>query len=130
MNSELILEIEVNCLDAVSVKGHMKDICMIPFTGEARGRLFSGSVTGTGTDTQKISKSGECRLSARYMLEGRDASGVQCRIFIENETRDDGTLRPVIVTDSEMLADWESASLYSEVQPRDGGVTVKIYREI
>ena len=127
--SELILTIEVKCLDTVSVKGHTTDIVMIPFTGSASGKYFSGSVIGTGTDTQKTQKSGECILSARYMLSGRDMNGDECKIFVENESRADGKIHPVIVTDSEALAFLETAELYSEIEPADGGVTVKIFTE-
>lgn len=126
---ELIFTIDVKCLEAVSVKGHTRDIVMVPFTGTASGVYFNGSVTGTGTDTQKLSKSGECTLSARYILSGKDMTGADCKLFIENETRADGKLRPMIVTDSEALAFLETAALYSEIVPADGGVTVRIYRE-
>ena len=126
---ELILTVDVKCLETVCVTGHTKDIVMIPFTGDATGKYFSGSVAGTGTDTQKISKSGECVLSARYMLVGKDMTGAQCKRFIENESRADGKVRPVIVTDSEALAFLETSVLYSEIEPAEGGVTVRIYKE-
>lgn len=126
---ELILTIDVRCLESVTVQGHTRTISMIPFTGTAKGDHFTGSVVGTGTDTQKISLSGECRLSARYMLEGTDMAGQRCRIFVENETRSDGVLRPTIVTDSEALASWETAALRSEIEPVPDGVIVRIYRE-
>ena len=125
---ELLLEIDVTCMEAVSVKGHTRGIVMIPFTGEASGPFFTGKVIGEGVDTQKI-VDGKCTLSARYMLEGQDVTGSSCRIFIENEGNDEIGFRPKIVTDSAHLSPWETASLTATVTPKEGGVMVRIYRE-
>lgn len=125
---EKLLTIDVECKEALSVEGTSRSIVMVPFTGTAEGRDFSGKVIGEGVDTQTYTKDG-CRLSARYMLEGRDSSGAGCRIFIQNENAADGTLRPAIVTDSKLLAGWESAELFSVIAPADKGVTVRIYLE-
>jgi len=128
MDRELLLTINVRCLEPAEVHGHTRSVVMIPFTGTAEGGYFTGEVIGTGTDTQKISPGGECLLSARYMLEGTDSAGKRCRIFVENETRPDGTLCPTVVTDSAALADWEISELRSEISPRDNGVVVSIFR--
>ena len=125
---EQLLEIRVACHEAVRVKGSAREIVMIPFTGEAEGPLFSGRVIGTGVDTQVIA-CGKVTLSARYMLEGRDADGNPCRIFIENQGSMEDGLRPSVVTDSPLLRDWEAACLRSTVEGAPGGVTVRIYRE-
>ena len=122
-----LLQINVTCLPVQEVKGHTLDIVMVPFTGEAHGSGFNGHVIGTGVDTQKYDKNGRGVLSARYMLEGHDAAGQKCRIFIENEGT--GEWHPRIVTDSELLADWETAVLSATVDPAEGGVTVRIYKE-
>lgn len=127
MKEEMILEIRVRCLEALTVKGHSLDVCMIPFTGRCDGPYFTGSVLGAGVDTQKIPHGGAARLSARYLLEGTDYTGAPCRIFIENQTDDAGALRPMIVTDSDALAPWEQSALRSTVDPAPGGVTVRIY---
>lgn len=77
---ELILSIYVQCFESISVKGRDTEIAMIPFTGKAYGKYFSGEIIGTGIDTQKFDiKSGECSLSARYMLQGTDKYGKACR---------------------------------------------------
>ena len=129
MTKEPILTIKVNCLEAAAVKGHTMDIVMVPFTGTAEGPYFTGTVSGTGMDTQKIEKNGRCRLSARYILEGKDADGLPCKLFIENESGADGKLRPKIVTDSEVLAAWETSPLYAELEPAEGGVVIRIFKE-
>ena len=134
---ELILQIDVRCHSAVDVDGHTKKIVMLAFDGDAGGRYFTGKVIGTGVDTQTYPKDengayieGKLSLSARYMLEGRDYTGKFCRIFIENNVNGSGWI-PSIVTDSDVLAEWESAKLRSTVEPVEevgGGVTVKIYK--
>ena len=127
--TEQLLEIHVICHEAISVKGGKKEIVMIPFDGEAEGTLFTGKVIGTGVDTQTI-VNGKTALSARYMLEGRDAEGNPCRIFIENQGNWEAGFHPVIVTDSPLLREWEASELSATVEGAPGGVTVKIFRMI
>ena len=129
MNGDLLLEIQVNILDSLQVKGGARDIVMIPFTGTAGGPWFTGKIIGSGVDTQKISKDGKAVLSARYMLEGTDKSGQACRIFIENQGSFDTGFKPQIVTDSALLSVWETADLYATVEGAPGGVLVRVFRE-
>ena len=130
MNEELILTIKVACDPALSVQGHTRDIVMIPFAGEASGPYFTGKIIGPGVDTQKIPKGGVPALSARYMLEGTDKAGNACRIFIENEGNWGGEFHPLIVTDSPLLKDWETASLRDTVEGIPGGVLVSVFRRL
>ena len=127
---ERLMTINVVCGLPVSVSGSKRDITMIPFTGDAEGSLFSGSVVGSGIDTQTFEKDGTCRLSARYMLSGEDAEGRGCKIFVENNSAPDGSLSPSVVTDSPMLADWEGAPLTAHIEPTEKGVRVRIYRSL
>ncbi len=128
-SEELLLEILVSCDEPVSVKGQQTTIVMIPFTGTTDGPYFKGKTVGTGVDTQKIGTDGSFLLSARYMLEGADAEGNACRIFIENQGNEQEGFVPRIVTDSPLLKAWETADLYSTIEGRPGGVTVRIYRK-
>lgn len=125
---ELLLKIEVQCGQGVSVHGHGRDIWMIPFSGKADGPYFTGQILGEGMDVQKIEKDGKRILSARYVLEGEDFTGQKCRIFIENQGCGEGVYRPLIVTDSEALAGWEEEELWDTVEGIPGGVCVRIYR--
>ena len=129
MNGEMLLEIQVNISDSLRVNGAKRDIVMIPFTGTANGPWFTGRVIGPGVDTQKIGRDGKAALSARYMLEGTDRSGQVCRVFIENQGSFDTGFTPMIVTDSALLSDWETARLYATVEGAPGGVLVRIFRE-
>jgi hypothetical protein len=123
-----LLQIEVRCEEPLRLVGSKRDITMIPFTGEASGPYFKGHIIGPGVDTQKIGKNGTMCLSARYMLEGQDFGGTSCRIFIENQGVWGKGFVPTVVTDSPLLADWETADLYAEVSGIPGGVLVKVFR--
>lgn len=127
--TEPILTIRVECGEASSVMGYKTDIVMIPFTAVASGRFFTGKTVGTGVDTQKIAKGGEAFLSARYMLEGEDFAGNKCRIFIENQGNFRDGFKPMLVTDSPVLRDWECAEFLAEIEPAEGGVIIKIFKE-
>jgi len=130
MQDELLMEIRIRCDEPVSVKGTEKQIVMIPFTGETSGPYFSGHVVGTGVDTQTIGKDGKAFLSARYMLEGDDAAGSPCRIFIENQGSWDTGFAPKVVTDSPLLAGWEKAELSADVEVIPEGVMIRILRKV
>lgn len=129
MQDELLMKIRVRCEEPVSVTGANRKIVMIPFTGEAAGDLFNGQVIGTGVDTQKIDKDDRTFLSARYMLEGQDAEGNPCRVFVENQGNWETGFRPTIVTDSPLLAGWETAELYATAEGIPKGVLISIYRK-
>ena len=122
-----LLEILVDCEEALKVSGSERDIVMIPFTGTASGPEFTGRILPGGVDTQKIGKDGSFLLSARYMLEGEDANGKPCRIFIENQGNEQDGFIPGLVTDSPLLRKWETADLYATLEGRPGGVTVRIF---
>ena len=124
---EKIFDIIVKLGETISVSGKYSDIHMISFTGTAVGKYFNGTVIGSGVDTQKISKSdGAAVLSARYMLEGNDADGEKCRIFIENTGSPESGYCPHIVTDSKALAWLETAEMSAEIKNCENGVIVSI----
>lgn len=129
MQDELLMEIRVAVREPVSVSGVNRKIVMIPFTGEASGPYFTGSVIGPGVDTQKIGKDESIILSARYMLEGTDAAGNACRVFVENQGNWAAGFTPAIVTDSPLLAGWETADLYATVDGIPEGVLVRILKK-
>lgn len=129
MENEVLMEIRVRILEAVSVTGKTRDIVMIPFDGEASGPYFSGKVIGPGVDTQKIDKDGKAVLSARYMLEGTDVAGNACRIFVENQGDWENGFTPTVVTDSPLLEEWETANLQATVEGIPEGVMIRICRD-
>ena len=129
MACDPLLTIRVDCEQPLVIRGNTRDVVMIPFSGTASGELFSGTVEPGGIDTQKIPKDGEAFLSARYMLRGKDRDGRDCRIFIENQGSGSLGFTPVIVTDSPLLADWETAALASTLEGFPGGVIVRIWKK-
>ena len=127
-SAEILMTIEVKCGEALSVEGDNMGICMIPFLGRAEGAYFTGQIMGEGIDTQKTIKREKKILSARYMLEGEDYTRRKCRIFIENQGMQGEMYHPLIVTDSEALAQWEREWLWDTVEGTEEGVRIKIYR--
>lgn len=117
--AEPVLELDVRLDGFYEVRGKQGEACMILFHGTAGGPLFQGSILPGGVDTQ-MQRAGETRfLSARYMLEGVDADGGSCRIFIENNGAigpDGIATRPRIFTDSAALSWLEDAALYGTVE--------------
>ena len=126
MEEDLILEINVQCEQPLSVRGGSRQVVMIPFSGEAAGPLFRGRILPGGVDTQKGPKDGNLFLSARYMLEGADADGNPCRLFVENQGRFGEGFVPVIVTDSPLLRPLENERLSASVEGIPGGVKIRI----
>ena len=85
-----------------------------------------------GVDTQHVSADGSGTLSARYMLEGVDAQGAPCKIFIENnaETGTENTLtKPQIFTDSESLKWLEGEQLTGRILSEEGQLIISIRLE-
>lgn len=124
---KLLLTIHVTLFNPCSVNDGVKGVVMIPFTGHAEGDYFNGDIVGTGVDTQMIERDQLVSLSARYMLAGRDHTGEECRIFIENNGSSLEHCIPTLVTDSIALASWQQASLISKVTPTEKGVVVEIF---
>lgn len=125
---EMLMEIRVKISDPVSVEGHTKTIVMIPFTAEATGKYFQGKTIGSCVDTQKIDPGKPGVLSARYMLEGRDFQGDECRVFVENNGSDWSHMNPMLITDSEALKEWETMEIYGTVEAIEGGVLIRFYK--
>lgn len=127
-----VLSLHVCCERSEIVNGKSGRAEMIFFTGEADCPAFRGRILPGGIDTQ-LSHSGLLTLSARYILEGTDASGRRCRIFIENngtagQVDASGALRtvPRILTDSPALQYLETAALSGTIAPEAGGIRISI----
>ena len=128
MSKRLILTVNVATCPAQGVEGSLAGDVMIPFSAEEIGDYFTGRTVFNGTDTQ-IAKDGKFSLSARYLLEGTDCAGVQCRLFIENVGTSLDRCTPTVITDSRELAFLETASLSSTVECTENGVIVRIFAE-
>ena len=127
--SEPIITIKVKTYEAKTLEGQDTKVVMIPFSAEASGEYFTGKTVADGVDTQ-ITADGKFSLSARYMLEGIDRSGMECRMFIENNGTSIDNCKPKIYTDSKELSFLENADLTAYVECVEEGVVVRIYGEI
>ena len=124
-----ILEIAVTTDGVTEVAGAAGTARMIMFGGTASGEFFSGRVMPCAVDTQ-IDSGGFTTLSARYILEGRDADGNKCRIFVENNgTSKNGAIstKPKFLTDSPVFKRFESANLSGTVVTENDRLIVKIF---
>jgi hypothetical protein len=139
MKFEEVLTVNVKVESAFDVKNENGDSAvMILFSGDVTGKYFEGKVLPGGVDTQIIGKSGSRHtLSARYILEGKDHTGENCRIFIENNGNFGNTPEgimfrtyPKIITDSKALEFLNGDLLVGEGYPAENGVTIKIFRAL
>ena len=128
MKNELLMEIEVELHGTAGFAGPHSKVTLLPFSAKTEGKYFTGSTVMDGVDTQRTDASGRFSLSARYMLRGKDYTGQECSIFIENNGSSLDNCIPAILTDSEALSFLEQTPLRATVEPKEGGVTVRIYR--
>jgi len=139
MNFEEVLRIHVAVDGAAIVSltdSDGRNVTMIPFGGVAEGKYFNGRIMPGGVDTQVSGIGGGDRvLSAKYMLEGKDIEGNNCRIFIDNTGRFSQIpntpmfrTNPIIITDSRALRFLQDDFLVSEGVSTDIGVDIVIRR--
>lgn len=128
--NEPVLTLKIQLLESYYIASEKKRVCQILFNGHAEGEYFQGDILPGAVDTQMIEPDGSGILNARYTLKGKDASGENCLLFIEN-TADLGesVTRPKIVTDSRQLA-WMNDSRFSGLMNVDGdSLTIEIRKE-
>lgn len=115
-----ILRIKVYVRQTVSVPHTAGETILLPFDGTCEGPLFTGKILPGGTDVQQLSSYHRCTLCARYALEGVDADGQPCRMYIENtavslpDTR--LVTHPSIRTNSSALRWLETADLSGRIE--------------
>jgi hypothetical protein len=128
----LAINIDINGVD--SVKSSKREATMIKFTGSIDHPNFKGKVLPGGVDTQ-VQESGKGRtLSARYILDGTDAKGQKCKIFIENngDSGSNGGMnntKPKVITDCKSLEYLEDSNLSGTIESRGMGVYIRIFDE-
>lgn len=139
MQDKLIFEVvvEFDPTQISKLKGPAGEVLMITFSGTVEGELFNGRVLPGGVDTQIVDQNGVRHMSARYMLEGVDKNGEQCRIYVDNNGWFMGEMVmpfktiPTFFTDSKALANYlHSNKFRTEGHPRQGGVTIKVFEII
>ena len=111
-------------------------VTFIPFTGKVESELFTGEILPGATDVQVENPAGSRNMCAKYMFKGKDRTGADCYLFVENNgylsiaNRHDPYLHayPRFITDSRVLGEYLcQARFRSEVQGRDWGVEIRIF---
>lgn len=137
MSSTPVMTIHVlidrsNCPEMEMPDGKVK---IIPFTGTVDGRLFRGTVMPGAADVQVTNPAGVRHMCAQYMLEGRDAAGNDCHIFVENHGYFERGHRPspfeawpTFRTDSPALRSYlQGMHFRAEGHRNQQGVDIKIF---
>lgn len=128
-----ILRIQIQLGETLALDSPTAGVRMIPFTGFCESTVFKGNVLPGGMDTQMFPTPDRGTLSARYMLEGVDETGQNCKLFIDNSAvmqagRETVTF-PRIKTDSEALRWLETADLQGRIEGRENGLDIVISTE-
>ncbi len=120
---EYIMTVDVATVNGGGVGG----INAIPFYGDANGAYFNGTMPVIGCDTQKWGFANTTPFSARYMLEGKDADGKSCHIYIENSGSGLDKCLPRVSSDSKLIHSLVDRELRTIVVPGGRGVAVWLY---
>ncbi len=136
MEKKLALSIKIEANGpAVNLKGIDGEVLMIPFKGYVKSQIFNGIVEPCGVDTQVVNMAGVRHMSARYMLTGKDHTGEDCHIYVENNGWfDDATKTmpfhtvPTFLTDSKALAKYLHANRFvGEGVDEEDGLWIYFY---
>jgi hypothetical protein len=134
---EEVFTVHVAIEQAIDLHNDAGDsVVMITFKGQVTGKYFEGKVLEGGVDTQVIGHGGgRHTLSARYMLEGVDHTGANCKIYVENNgdasSYREGILfrtHPRMITNSKALSFLNEDVLVGEGRPTESGVDIIVYR--
>lgn len=111
-------------------------VTVIPFTGRTESEIFTGEILPGAVDVQIETQDHVRNLCAKYMFQGKDQKGNDCKLFVENN----GYTQPVnqqdpyinayprFLTDSPELGNYLCQNRFrSEVQGTDQGVEIRIY---
>lgn len=138
MQLEEIMVVHVSIKgDAVNAfQGEAGGVVMIPFDATIDGKYFNGTVLPGGIDTQVIGPNGRPHtLSARYMAKGKDYTGEECFVYIENNgvicnDVEGGYMRttPTFVTNSKALDFLNKQLFVGKGEPDGMGVKITLYR--
>ncbi len=124
-----IITVFVQVGQAFTVKGRAGSATMLLFSGYAEGEYFRGRILPGAVDCQKADEDG-FMLSARYILDGEDKNGNNCKIFIENNGVADKNgeihTKPLIYTDSDCLKWLETTPLEGYISEEKGILVIHI----
>ena len=131
----LTVHVETDPAGTVTMTGELGTVKMIPFIGTVEGPLFTGIVEPCGVDTQITNQNEVRHMSARYMLTGKDNTGADCHIYVENNGWFTDGARPkpfktvpTFLTDSKALAPYLHRNQFVGEGLRDeNGLCIRFY---
>ena len=138
MEKKPIMDLKIDFNGPVlKMQGEVAEVVMIPFKGSVKGDIFNGIIEPCGVDTQVVNAAHVRHMSARYMLTGKDNTGADCHIFVENNGWFDDNAAPAgtsfrtvptIYTDSAALASYlHSTRFTGEGCMGEDGLHIRFY---
>ena len=137
MSHKMIMEfhISINREDRTEMLTKNGKVLFIPFGGEVQSDLFCGTVRPGAADVQVTNAAGIRPMAAKYIFEGKDYTGQECRLFVENNGYFEPGSQPrpfqacpTFMTDSEALADYfHRPHFRAEGWGHPGGVDIRIF---
>ena len=132
----MVVHVSVKGNEVNAFTGEAGGVVMIPFDATIDGKYFNGTVLPGGIDTQVIGPKGTSHtLSARYMATGKDYTGEDCFVYIENNgvicgDVEGGYMRttPKFVTNSKALDFLNKQLFVGKGEPDGMGVKITLYR--
>ncbi len=129
-----VMEIYVKTLERTELQTKIGKVVLIPFEGYVESEIFKGKISKGAVDRQIIDVNGIKHMSARYMLEGVDSKGEECKIYIENtgdfhiDSPKPFKTIPSFYTDSKSLAPYLHTKNFRAEGHREGEIlTIKIF---
>lgn len=133
-NDKLVMVIEIETLERAILNSNVGSIVMIPFKGKVTSEIFTGVILPGAVDTQLIDINNIKHMSARYMLVGKDYSGTDCKIYIENtgyfhvDSPKPFRTIPKFYTDSNVLSEYLHSNSFRGEGHRDSeGLKIKFF---
>lgn len=138
MEKKPIMDLKIDFNGPVlKMQGEVAEVVMIPFKGTVKGDIFNGIIEPCGVDTQVVNASHVRHMSARYMLTGKDNTGADAHIYVENNGWFDESVAPVgtsfrtvptFYTDSSALAPYlHSTRFTGEGTIGEDGLHIRFY---
>ena len=132
----MVVHVSVKGNEVTAFQGEAGGVVMIPFDATIDGKYFNGTVLPGGIDTQVIGPKGTSHtLSACYMAKGKDYTGEECFVYIENNgvicnDVEGGYMRttPTFVTNSKALDFLNKQLFVGKGEPDGMGVKITLYR--
>lgn len=138
MEKKPIMDLKIDFNGPVlKMQGEVAEVVMIPFKGSVKSEIFNGIIEPCGVDTQVVNAAHVRHMSARYMLTGKDNTGADCHIFVENNGWFDESAAPAgtsfrtvptFYTDSAALAPYlHSTRFTGEGSMGEDGLHIRFY---